>query len=125
MTDTPCVAESGVMGLMDSVETGLACGSDTSHLAIFGYDPRLTYRGRGAFESLGAGCSMDPGDIAFKSNLATIDDASNIVKQRRVDRSFEKEGPVLCEFLNGVAPAHSLYLWKSPQPSSIPNLRGL
>jgi hypothetical protein len=29
------------------------------------------YRGRGAFESMGAGLPMAPGDIAFKSNFAT------------------------------------------------------
>lgn len=46
---------------MDPVEPGLACGSDTSHLSIFGYDPRTIYRGRGAFESMGAGLPMQPG----------------------------------------------------------------
>lgn len=40
---------------MDPVQPGLACGSDTAHLSIFGYDPRTHYRGRGAFESMGAG----------------------------------------------------------------------
>lgn len=34
-------AEHGVNGLMDPVEPGLACGSDTAHMSIFGYDPRL------------------------------------------------------------------------------------
>jgi 2,3-bisphosphoglycerate-independent phosphoglycerate mutase len=29
-----------VNGLLDPVEPGLACGSDTAHLAILGYDPR-------------------------------------------------------------------------------------
>lgn len=43
---------------MDPVEPGLACGSDTAHMSIFGYDPRSFYRGRGAFESMGAGIPM-------------------------------------------------------------------
>lgn len=30
----------GVNGLLDPVEPGLACGSDTAHLSILGYDPR-------------------------------------------------------------------------------------
>jgi 2,3-bisphosphoglycerate-independent phosphoglycerate mutase len=51
-------AEHGLCGLMDSVEPGLACGSDTAHLSIFGYSPRHFYRGRGAFESMGAGLHM-------------------------------------------------------------------
>lgn len=34
--------------------------------------PGRYYRGRGAFESMGAGLPMAPGDIAFKSNFATF-----------------------------------------------------
>lgn len=60
------VASAGINGLMDPVEVGLACGSDTAHLSLLGYDPRVYYRGRGAFESMGAGLAMSPGDIAFK-----------------------------------------------------------
>ncbi|RRT50421.1 hypothetical protein B296_00050033 [Ensete ventricosum] len=60
------IASAGVNGLMDPVEAGLGCGSDTAHLSILGYDPRIYYRGRGAFESMGAGLAMSPGDIAFK-----------------------------------------------------------
>lgn len=32
-------AENGFYGLMDPVEPGIACGSDTAHLSIFGFDP--------------------------------------------------------------------------------------
>lgn len=60
------LASGGVSGLMDPVEPGLGCGSDTAHLSLLGYNPRVYYRGRGAFESLGAGLAMVPGDIAFK-----------------------------------------------------------
>lgn len=60
------IASAGVNGLMDPVEAGLGCGSDTAHLSLLGYDPRVYYRGRGAFESMGAGLAMLPGDIAFK-----------------------------------------------------------
>ena len=30
----------GLNGLLDSVEPGLACGSDTAHMSILGYNPR-------------------------------------------------------------------------------------
>lgn len=69
VADTPnldAIASAGVNGLMDPVEAGLGCGSDTAHLSLLGYDPRIYYRGRGAFESMGAGLAMSPGDIAFK-----------------------------------------------------------
>lgn len=85
---------------MDPVEPGLACGSDTAHMSLFGYDPRHLYRGRGAFESMGAGMEMLPGDIAFKSNFAVLDENTRVVLKRRADRCFEKEGPLLCKDLN-------------------------
>lgn len=96
------VAAAGVAGLMDPVEPGLACGSDTAHLSLLGYDPRVYYRGRGAFESMGAGLAMAPGDIAFKSNFATLDESTGIIVSRRADRHFEEEGPILCAALDGL-----------------------
>lgn len=65
------IASAGVNGLMDPVEVGLGCGSDTAHLSLLGYDPRVYYRGRGAFESMGAGLAMSPGDIAFKVGVCS------------------------------------------------------
>lgn len=50
---------------------------------------------------MGAGLHMDPGDIAFKSNFATLDEGSGIVTSRRADRRFEDLGPVLCADLDG------------------------
>ena len=44
------IAKTGITGLMDPVEVGLACGSDTAHMNIFGYNPFQEYRGRGSFE---------------------------------------------------------------------------
>ncbi|KAG2439333.1 hypothetical protein HXX76_004692 [Chlamydomonas incerta] len=96
------LAAGGLNGLLDPVEPGLACGSDTAHMSIFGYDPRIHYRGRGAFESMGAGIAMAPGDIAFKCNFATLDTASGIVTSRRADRHFEHLGPTLCAALDGL-----------------------
>ncbi|KAL9354897.1 hypothetical protein Peur_052867 [Populus x canadensis] len=96
------IASGGVNGLMDPVEVGLGCGSDTAHLSLLGYDPRVYYRGRGAFESMGAGLAMSSGDIAFKSNFATLDDKTGIVTSRRADRHFEEEGPILCAALDGM-----------------------
>ncbi|KAL5723430.1 hypothetical protein ACHQM5_006833 [Ranunculus cassubicifolius] len=96
------IASAGVNGLMDPVEAGLGCGSDTAHLSLLGYDPRIYYRGRGAFESMGAGLAMSPGDIAFKSNFATWDEKTRIVTSRRADRHFEEEGPIFCAALDGM-----------------------
>lgn len=35
------IAAAGRNGLLDPVQVGLACGSDTAHLSIFGYPPQM------------------------------------------------------------------------------------
>eukprot|EP00871_Galdieria_phlegrea_P003038 jgi/Galph1/3735/GphlegSOOS_G2378.1 len=96
------LARHGVCGLMDPVEVGLTCGSDTAHLSIFGYNPRACYRGRGAFETMGSGLEMNIGDIAFKSNFAVLDPLTGIVVSRRADREFGSWGKELCDHLNNI-----------------------
>ncbi|KAG5500554.1 hypothetical protein JKF63_03648 [Porcisia hertigi] len=118
------VSRHGVSGLMDPYMAGKSCGSDTAHLSMFGYPPTLYYRGRGAYEALGAGLELDDEDVAFKSNFSTFADrseelfgdedpeqearalsstspADQYVTHRRCDRNFTVEGPLLCNDING------------------------
>lgn len=103
--DTPWLdkmAKTGASGLFDSFEAGYACGSDTAHLNLFGYTPLQYYKGRGAFETEGAGLLMNAGDIAFKCNFSYLDPKSSKVVKRRVDRDFDKWGLELVTFLDGM-----------------------
>jgi 2,3-bisphosphoglycerate-independent phosphoglycerate mutase len=86
--------------LHDPVQAGLACGSDTAHMSIFGYNPFWLYNGRGSFEAMGSGLSMNAGDIAFKCNFAYLNENTNIIERRRVDREFDKWGIELCDVIN-------------------------
>ena len=98
------IACHGVCGMMDPVAPGVACGSDTAHLNLLGYTPYRYYRGRGAFESLGAGLGPTDSrhDVAFKGNFATLDVSTGIVAHRRCDRNFVREGPILSQALDGL-----------------------
>jgi len=96
------LAKHGLNGLLDPVEPGLACGSDTAHMSMLGYPPARHYRGRGAFESMGAGLEMQDGDVAFKCNFATLDRETGIVTSRRCDRQFHTWGLPLCADLTGI-----------------------
>ncbi|MHA1594537.1 MAG: 2,3-bisphosphoglycerate-independent phosphoglycerate mutase [Candidatus Baldrarchaeia archaeon] len=84
------IASSGVCGIMDPIAPGVRPGSDTSHLAILGYDPYKYYSGRGPFEALGAGMELKEGDIAFRANFATVQEKDNklIVIDRRAGRKI-------------------------------------
>jgi len=75
-------AANGVNGLMDPIGPGIAAGSDTSHLALFGYDPQAVYTGRGPFEAAGVGIKLTPGDIAFRGNFASVDDEMRLTDRR-------------------------------------------
>jgi 2,3-bisphosphoglycerate-independent phosphoglycerate mutase len=76
------VARSGVCGTMDVIAPGVIPGSDTAHLALFGYDPYRVYTGRGPIEAAGAGIDMVKGDVAFRCNFATVDGDMRVTDRR-------------------------------------------
>lgn len=76
------LAREGINGQFFSIARGVKPGSDTAHLSILGYDPKKYYEGRGVYEDLGAGISLEPGDVCFRANAATVDDKWNIIDRR-------------------------------------------
>ncbi len=82
------LASEGVCGLMDPIGPGVRAGSDTSHLAILGYDPYKYYTGRGPFEAAGIGMDVKKGDVAFRCNFSTVDN-NMVVLDRRAGRITE------------------------------------
>ena len=84
------LAAEGQNGLMNVIGPGITPGSDTAHLALFGYDPVTEYPGRGPLEAFGAGLETKPGDVAFRSNFATVD-SDMVVLDRRAGRDFAPE----------------------------------
>jgi 2,3-bisphosphoglycerate-independent phosphoglycerate mutase len=86
--DTPCfdmLARGGITGLMDPLSPGVRVGTDVGHLALFGYNPLKVYWGRGPIEAVGIGIDLNPGDVALRSNFATVDE-NLIVVDRRAGR---------------------------------------
>ncbi|MFX0212124.1 MAG: 2,3-bisphosphoglycerate-independent phosphoglycerate mutase [Candidatus Hodarchaeota archaeon] len=81
------LAQMGITGHLHTIGQGITPGSDTAHLALFGYDPYKVYTGRGPFEAAGTDVPVKPGDIAFRTNMATIKDG--IILDRRAGRISE------------------------------------
>ncbi|MEO2154403.1 MAG: 2,3-bisphosphoglycerate-independent phosphoglycerate mutase [Nanoarchaeota archaeon] len=79
------LAENGETGLMTTIDYGIVPGSDTAHLAIFGYNPKEWYLGRGVYEALGAGINLKKGDLAFRVNVATYENGK--IVDRRAGRN--------------------------------------
>lgn len=95
------IASLGECGIMDVISPGQPPGSDTAHLAIFGYDPYTQYSGRGAYEALGAGIELRPGDVAFRCNFATVNN-EDIVIDRRAGRITSDEAKILADALKDI-----------------------
>jgi len=96
------IAELGATGLMDLIEPGVRPGTDTGHLALFGYDPYKYYPGRGPLEAAGIGVPLKPGDVALRCNIATVEERNGelIVVDRRAGRIRGDHVKILVEALN-------------------------
>ncbi len=76
------LATRGICGIMNAIGVGQRPGSDTSHLSILGYDIAHYYTGRGTIEVTGLGMRLQPGDVALRGNLGTVDDSLTVVDRR-------------------------------------------
>lgn len=79
-------------GVVYTVGKGIAPESDIAVISILGYDAHKYYTGRGPLESYAVGLKLDDGDLAFRTNFATMEDgSSNKIKDRRVGRNLTTE----------------------------------
>ncbi len=95
------IADLGITGLYDPIAPGIRPGTDTGHLAIFGYDPIKYYPGRGPLEAVGTGLEVRPGDVALRANLATVKEVNGelVVVDRRAGRIRGEDAEELVKYL--------------------------
>lgn len=65
------IAENGANGLYHAALLGQALPSENAHFAMFGYDMDA-FPGRGALEALGAGISLDAGQVALLAHFVSV-----------------------------------------------------
>ena len=92
------IAKEGLTGLARTVPRNMAASSDVANMAIFGYDPKKFYTGRGPLEAESMGVELHPGEVAFRANLVTV--SEGIMVDYSAGHISSKEAAVLIELLN-------------------------
>lgn len=96
------LASNGMTGLIHPYKPGARCGTDWGHLCLFGYDPAEYYTGRGSIEAFSAGLELEPGDIAFRGNFATVDESFHVIDRRAGRISNKTEIDTLLSEIHGL-----------------------
>jgi len=73
MEYTNALAAEGESGLVRTIPIGTAPGSDAANLSVMGYDPSVYLTGRAPLEAVSIGIDMAITDVAFRTNIITLD----------------------------------------------------
>ena len=79
VADIPSIRRVAGLGRVLPVKTvpdGLAPGSDVANMGLLGYNAHQNYTGRAAIEAAGARLPLEPSDVAYRTNLVTIQDGA-------------------------------------------------
>ncbi len=105
------LARQGMLGVLHVLGRGLIPGSDTAHLTLFGYDINKEYPGRGPLEALGAGLTLRKGDVAFRTNFATVKNGK--VVDRRAGRIPTEEAKKLEKLIGDITIKGVKFIFRS------------
>ena len=73
MEYTNALAAEGEVGMAQTIPEGLSPGSDAANLSVMGYDPLVYLTGRSPLEAASIGIDMAPTDVAYRTNIVTLD----------------------------------------------------
>ena len=92
-------------GRVRTVPPGMAPGSDTAILSIFGNDPRTCYTGRSALEAAGMGITVPKGGVSLRLNLCSVEetDGGRMIRSHNGGGIHGAEAETLMRDLTGVA----------------------
>ncbi|MGM0407866.1 MAG: cofactor-independent phosphoglycerate mutase [Bacteroidota bacterium] len=92
------LARNGQTGRLATVPETMPPGSEIANMAVLGYDVEKVYDGRGVLEAASMGVELQPGDLAMRCNLLTIE--NGILKNHSGGHISTEEAAELIHFLN-------------------------
>ncbi len=91
------LAKMGRNGLLSTIPAGFKPGSEIANLSVLGYDLNRVFEGRGSLEAASMGVPIEPGEMAMRCNLITIQD--DRIKNHSAGHISTEESKELIEFL--------------------------
>jgi len=92
------LARKGRNGLLNTVPDGFAPGSEIANLSVLGYDIPSVFEGRGVLEAASMGVEINPGEMAMRCNLVSID--GDLLINHSAGHISTQEATELIQFLN-------------------------
>ena len=124
VADMPNVRRVAALGraqLVHTVPDGLSPGSDVANMGLLGYNAKENYTGRAAIEAAGARIPLQSDDVAYRTNLVTVEnglmldysagDISSGEARQLIDALNKAVSRAGLEFHGGVSYRH-LLVWR-------------
>ena len=92
------ITKNGKSGLLETVPETMHPGSEIANMAVLGYNVEKVYEGRGVLEAASIGIDLQPGDMALRCNLVTIE--NDILKNHSAGHIRNNQSIEIIEFLN-------------------------
>ena len=106
LADKPYIddlAKNGIVGLCQTVPSGVKPGSDVANLSVLGYDVLECYTGRSPLEAASIGIPLKDTDVTARANLVTLSNEDGYENKKMIDYSAgeisTKEAKELIEYL--------------------------
>ncbi len=91
------MALQGACGRFVSVPLGYPPGSEIANLGVLGYDVRKVYEGRGSLEAASMGIALEPGELAMRCNLISVE--AGLIRNHSAGHISTEEAAELIHFL--------------------------
>ena len=101
MAETPHIdwlAKNGRTGRLITVPDSMPPGSEIANMAVLGYDVEKVFEGRGVLEAASMGVELQPGEVAMRCNLLTVEDEK--IKNHSAGHISSPEAMEIIGFLN-------------------------
>ena len=116
------LAAMGKTGLLKTVPDGFHPGSEVANMSVLGYNLPEVYEGRGVLEAASIGVDLQPGDMAMRCNLITVE--GDLLKNHSAGHISTGEADELIRFLQKELGSDRIHFYTGVQYRHLLVVRG-